>query len=44
MVYKKIIPANTTASSIDLRNNASGLYQVRIVEGEKVRTVKVIVQ
>jgi hypothetical protein len=42
LVYKKIIPANTTTSSIDLRNNASGLYQVRILEGDKRRIVKVV--
>ena len=43
LVYQKNIPSNTTQMLIDLQQPAAGLYQVRVVVGEEVRSVKVVV-
>jgi hypothetical protein len=43
LVYQETIPANTTNTSIDLQRPAVGLYQVRLVAGEEVRTTRVVV-
>ncbi|MFM9051063.1 MAG: T9SS type A sorting domain-containing protein, partial [Bacteroidota bacterium] len=44
LVYQKNIPSNTTQMLIDLQQPAAGLYQVRVVVGEEVRSVKVVVK
>jgi hypothetical protein len=44
LVRSAIIPANTTETSIDLLKPAAGLYQVRMVAGDEVKSVKIIVQ
>ncbi|MFM9027832.1 MAG: T9SS type A sorting domain-containing protein, partial [Bacteroidota bacterium] len=44
LVYQKNIPSNTTQMLIDLQQPAAGLYQVRVVVGEEVRSVKVVIQ
>jgi hypothetical protein len=44
LVHTQSIPANTTQTSIDLHQPAAGLYQVRVVAGEEVKSVKVVVQ
>jgi hypothetical protein len=44
LVYQQTIPSTTTETSIDLQQPAAGLYQVRIVEGDKTRSVIVEVQ
>jgi hypothetical protein len=43
LIHTQSIPANTTQTSIDLHQPAAGLYQVRVVAGEEVRSVKVVV-
>jgi hypothetical protein len=44
LVYQQTIPSTTTETSIDLQHPAAGLYQVRVVEGEVVQNLKVIVE
>jgi len=44
LVYQQTIPFTTTETSIDLQHPAAGLYQVRIVAGEDVLNLKVIVE
>jgi hypothetical protein len=44
LVYQKSIPSTTTETSIDLQQPATGLYQVRVVAGEVVQNLKVIVE
>ena len=44
LVYQTIIPAHTNQTSIDLQQPAAGLYQVRVVAGGEVRSLKVVVQ
>lgn len=44
LVRSEIIPANTTETSIELLQPAAGLYQVRLVAGDEVRSVKIIVR
>ncbi|MFM7176952.1 MAG: T9SS type A sorting domain-containing protein [Bacteroidota bacterium] len=44
LVYQTIIPAQTSQTSIDLKQATAGLYQVRLVAGDELRNVKVAVQ
>jgi hypothetical protein len=44
MVCSKLVPANTAEMPLDLNQPAAGLYQVRVVAGGEVRSVKVVVQ
>jgi hypothetical protein len=44
LVYQQTIPSTTTETSIDLQHPAAGLYQVRVVAGEDVLNLKVIVE
>jgi hypothetical protein len=44
LVQAIVLPANTSEMSLELDRPAPGLYQVRLVAGEEVRSVKVIVQ
>jgi hypothetical protein len=44
LVYTRCIPANTKQTPIDLQQPASGLYQVRVVAGAEVKSVKLIIQ
>lgn len=43
LVLRQIIAANTTQTSIDLQQPAAGLYQIRLVEGGEVRSLKLVV-
>ena len=43
LVLSVIIPANTAEMPLQLDRPAAGLYQVRLVAGEEVRSVKVVV-
>lgn len=42
LVHSTIIPANTTETFIDLKQSPSGAYQLRITEGEMIRTMRVV--
>jgi hypothetical protein len=44
LVLSVIVPANTAELPLQLDRPAAGLYQVRLVAGEEVRTVKVVIQ
>lgn len=44
LVRSSILPANTAEMLLELDRPAAGLYQVRLVAGESVRSVKVVVQ
>jgi hypothetical protein len=44
LVYQQTIPSTTAETSIDLQHPAAGLYQVRVVAGEVVQNLKVIVE
>ncbi len=43
LVLSVIVPANTAELPLQLDRPAAGLYQVRLVAGEEVRSVKVVV-
>ncbi|MFM9007768.1 MAG: T9SS type A sorting domain-containing protein, partial [Bacteroidota bacterium] len=44
LVQAAVLPANTAEMLLDLQQAASGLYQVRVVSGEEVKTIRVVVQ
>ena len=44
LVQAAVLPANTAELLLDLQQAASGLYQVRVVSGEEVKTIRVVVQ
>jgi hypothetical protein len=44
LVYQQTIPSTATETTIDLRHPAAGLYQVRVIEGQVVQNLKVIVE
>jgi hypothetical protein len=44
LVYQQTIPSNTTQTTIDLQHPAAGLYQVRVVAGDEVESLKVVVK
>jgi hypothetical protein len=43
LVLSVVVPAHTTEMPLELNRPAAGLYQVRVVAGEEVRAVKVVV-
>ncbi len=43
LIHSAILPANTTEMPIDLGHPAPGLYQVILISGDEVRSVKVAV-
>jgi hypothetical protein len=43
LVLSVIVPANTAEMPLQLDRPAAGLYQVRLMAGEEVRSVKVVV-
>jgi hypothetical protein len=43
LVYQKNIPANTKQTFIDLQQPSAGLYAVRLLAGNKLSSMKIIV-
>jgi hypothetical protein len=43
LVYQKNIPANTKQTFIDLQQPSPGLYAVRLLAGNKLSSMKIIV-
>ena len=43
LVYQKNIPANTNQTFIDLQQPSAGLYAVRLLAGNKLSSMKIIV-
>jgi hypothetical protein len=44
LVQAAVLPANTSEMSLELDRPAAGLYQVRLVAGDEVKSVKLIIQ
>ena len=43
LVRSVVIPANTAEMPLELDSPAAGLYQVRLVAGNEVRSAKIVV-
>jgi hypothetical protein len=43
LVYQTIIPANTKHTFIDIQQPSAGLYAVRLLAGNKLSSMKIIV-